>query len=260
MRMESGDCVIGGCPIEWAAASDAGRERAENEDRFLVEAEVGLFLVSDGMGGHRGGAVASEIVAQDLPVMIENRLHRLRKGTVRSIRSILKSTIMEQNRQLQMEADSESGYKGMGTTVVVTLIRGARVYAANLGDSRMYRFFGGKLRQMTKDHSVISELIDKGKIEPEEAENHAAQGEITHYVGMEEKATAFVRSFAARKGERYLLCTDGLTDMVDDKRICEILCAEQSPTSCCEKLIQEANSAGGVDNITVVLIDYATSN
>ena len=110
----------------WGAASDVGKVREENEDSFVVEAEVGLFLVADGMGGHRGGALASKIVAEDLPVMIETRLAKLRGHSVRAIRAMLKRTIVEQNRQLQMEGTSEAGYKGMGATVVVTLLRDGR--------------------------------------------------------------------------------------------------------------------------------------
>ena len=158
----------------WGAASDVGKVRDENEDSLVVEAEVGLFLVSDGMGGHRGGALASKIVAEDLPVMIETRLAKLRGQSVRAIRAMLKRTIAEQNRQLQMEGTSEAGYKGMGATVVVALLRDGRAYAANMGDSRLYLFRKGRLSQRSRDHSVVSGLLRRGQIDAEEAQNHDA--------------------------------------------------------------------------------------
>ena len=243
-------------PFRWAAASDIGKEREENEDTFVVEAEVGLFLVSDGMGGHRGGEIASKIVTEDLSVMIETNLDKLKVGTARTIRSIFKHAIIEQSKQLQLESTSESGYRDMGATLVMVLLRDGRAYVGNLGDSRMYRFRGGRLVQLTKDHSVISELLDKGHIEPEEAESHEAQGQITRYVGMEEKAKPHVRSFGVKKGDRFLLCTDGLTDMVNNKEIGSILRKQEDCRSACEALVKAANAVGGHDNITVVVIDW----
>ena len=243
-------------PFSWGAASDKGKVRTENQDSFLVEPEIGLFLVSDGMGGHRGGALASKIVAEDLPVMIETGLGKLKVRNRRTIRALFKKTITEQSRQLRMEGTSEAGYKDMGATVVIAMLYKGRAYIANSGDSRMYRLGKGKLTQLTKDHSVVSELLDKGKIEPEEAQNHSAAGEITHYIGMEEKVTPYVRTFMLKKADRFLLCTDGLTDMVSDKEIASILTSEENCQSVCEKLVGAANAAGGDDNITVVVMDW----
>jgi serine/threonine protein phosphatase PrpC len=242
--------------FRWGAASDTGKVREKNEDSFLIEAEAGLFLVADGMGGHRGGELAANIVAEDFPVMIENRLGQLRSSSPRAIRSLLKKTISEQNRQLLLEGDSETGYKGMGATLVVALLKEGRAYIANLGDSRIYRLRKNRLRQLTKDHSVVSELVDKGKIKPEEAENHADAGRITGYVGMEEEVTSCVRSFMLSKGDRLLLCTDGLTTMVPDKRIAEMLQNHPDSQTACETLVNAANAAGGHDNITAVVIDW----
>jgi len=242
-------------PFRWAAASDIGKVRRENEDSFFVEPEVGLFLVTDGMGGHRGGALASNIVAEDLPVMIENKLAEIRSSGPWAMRSLFKRTIVQQSRQLQMEAESETGYKGMGTTLVLALLRDGRAYIANLGDSRIYRIRNNKFLQLTKDHSVVSELLEKGKIDSVEAQNHTDAGQITHYMGMEEKVTPFVRTFTLKKADRLLLCTDGLTDMVEDKSIAAILASQADCQSACDALIAAANSAGGCDNITVVLVD-----
>lgn len=242
-------------PFQWAGATDKGKVREENEDAFWVEPELGLFVVSDGMGGHRGGELASSIVIQDLPVMVETRIHKLQTETPRSIRSVFKKTIIQQNLQLHMEGHSESGYKDMGATLAMLMLRKGRAYIANLGDSRIYRLRNSKLKQLTRDHSVVSELIEKGKIEPSEADNHHAQGQITHYVGMEKKPAPHVKTFMTKKADRFCLCSDGLTDMVDDKTIHQTLSDEKDCHKACQLLIEHANKAGGHDNITAVIVD-----
>jgi serine/threonine protein phosphatase PrpC len=191
-----------------------------------------------------------------LPVMIEVRLDKLRVGSPAAIRSLFKKAIREQSRQLNLEGTSETGFKDMGATLVVALLKNNRAYIANLGDSRIYRFRNRRLVQLTKDHSVVSELLDKGRIKPEEAQNHEAQGEITHYVGMEDKARPHIRSFQLKNGDRLLLCTDGLTDSIDDKTIAAILAKKQQCKEACQALVDAANDAGGHDNITVVIADW----
>jgi serine/threonine protein phosphatase PrpC len=164
--------------------------------------------------------------------------------------------ITEQSRQLQMEGTSGSGYKGMGATLAMILVRDARVYIGSVGDSRIYRFRKGALLQLTKEHSVVSELLSAGKIEPQEAQDHPAQGQLTHYIGMDEKVKPFVRSFAVKDRDRLILCSDGLTDMVDNKLIARILADTDDAQTACDVLIKSANEAGGIDNITVIVIDF----
>jgi protein phosphatase len=256
MEEQLHDAIISSLPFRWGALSDIGKVREENEDTFWVEPELGLFLVSDGMGGHRGGGLASKIVTEDLPAMIETKLDRLKVGRPEAIRRLFKKAIVEQSKQLLMEAESESGFKGMGATLVMVLLRKGRAYIGNLGDSRVYRFRKGRLLQLTKDHSVVSELLDEGHIEPEDVENHEAQGEITHYVGMEEKARPYVRAFGLKEGDRLLLCTDGLTDAVNDEVIAAILSDKGNCDEACKVLVDAANAAGGHDNITVIIADW----
>ena len=245
--------------FRWGAETHVGMDRQENQDNFFADPEPALFLVSDGMGGHKGGALASGIVAEDLPVMIENALDRLKVGTPRTIRALLERMIAEQSKQLQLEGTSESGFRDMGATLVIVLLRKGRCFVANIGDSRAYRLRKGRMVQLTRDHSVISELIEKGRIEPEEAANHHARGQITRYVGMEEKARSHVRSFTLKKGDRLLLCTDGLTDMLDDSKIATILKAEPEPQAACKSLVSATNKAGGHDNVTALVIDWLGS-
>jgi serine/threonine protein phosphatase PrpC len=245
--------------FRWGAKTHVGMERQENQDSFFADPEPALFLVSDGMGGHRGGAIAAGIVVEDLPVMIENALDRLKVGTPRTVRSLLKRMIAEQSKQLQLEGISETGYKDMGATLVIALLRKGRCFVANIGDSRAYLLRNGRMVQLTRDHSVVSELVEKGRIEPEEAVNNDAWGQITRYIGMEEKARSHVRSFTLKKADRILLCTDGLTDMLDDAKIAAILTADTDPQAACESLVAAANKAGGYDNVTALLIDWVGS-
>jgi serine/threonine protein phosphatase PrpC len=242
--------------FNWGAETHIGKQREENQDSFFADPEPALFLVSDGIGGHRGGALASGIVAEDLPVMIENALDRLKVGSPRTLRVLLKKLIAEQSKQVQLEGTSETGFLDMGATLVIALLRQGRCFVANIGDSRAYRLRKGRLVQLTRDHSVVSELIEKGHIEPEEAADHEARGQITRYIGMEEKARSYVRSFTLKKGDRILLCTDGLTDMVTDKDIAAILKAETDPHAVCKLLVAAANKAGGHDNVTTLVIDW----
>jgi len=242
--------------FRWGADTHVGMQREENQDSFFADPEPALFLVSDGMGGHKGGAIASGIVAEDLPVMIENALDKLKVGTPRAVRSLLERMIAEQSKQLQLEGTSETGFRDMGATLVIVLLRKGRCFVANLGDSRAYRLRKDRMAQITRDHSVVSELIEKGHIEPEEAVNHEALGQITRYVGMEAKARSHVRSFALKKDDRLLLCTDGLTDMLDDAKIVAILKAETDPQAACKSLVAAANKAGGHDNVTTLVIDW----
>lgn len=243
-------------PLRWSAASDIGKVRDENQDVFFVGDELALFLVSDGIGGHQGGALASKIIAEDLPVIIDTGLDKLRAHSPRAIRSLFKKAVVEQSKQLQMEGTSETGYRGMGATLVMALLRDNRAYIANVGDSRLYLFRKGRLSQRSRDHSVVAGLLRQGRIEPMEAENHFAQGQLTHYVGMEEKTFAYVRTFMLKEGDRLLLCTDGLTDMIGDGNIAMILQREVDCQAACEALVSAANAAGGYDNVTVLVIDW----
>ncbi len=242
--------------LRWGAATDIGKVRQENQDAFAVEPEAGLFLVADGMGGHRGGKQAARMVAQDLPPAIELAIDRLRGRSARSIKRVLKRIIARQNRHVHLEGDSEAGYVGMGATLVVTLLLNDRIYVANVGDSRIYRWRNGRLRQLSEDHSLVSELLEAGHITPEEVETHDAVGVVTQYMGMPEGVEPTVCSLTLAPGDWFLLCTDGLTDMVDEAAITQVLSIPADPQVVCETLVTMANEAGGYDNITVLAIHW----
>ena len=251
--------IFGKLKFIWGTATDKGKVREENEDSFHVEPEIGLFIVSDGMGGHLGGSLASKIVTDDLPVIIETGLDKLRSTSQRSVRRLFKKAVGEQSKQLWLEGCSESGYKDMGATLVMVMFFEERIYIANLGDSRIDRFRNNKLLQMSKDHSVVSELIRNGIIDSSEAETHGTQGQITKYIGMETPERPFVRTFILKKSDRFLLCTDGLTDLVSDNEIAEVLTIYTDPNRVCKTLVEKANNLGGHDNITTVIVDWVGS-
>lgn len=242
--------------FEWAFRTDTGLCRSQNEDSFIIEPEIGLFLLSDGMGGHRGGEIASSFVSETLSVRIETGLYQLRSMKSRAVRRFLSKAVTCHNREVHVEGISESGIKGMGATLVLCLIQNGRAYIANLGDSRLYRLRNGKLTRLTKDHTVISEMIEQGTASADAAFAHEYSGIITQYMGMEEQADPHVRSFKLKYGDRLLLCSDGLTDMLDDQEIKDIINPANNLDDAVETLVDEANRAGGHDNITTLLIEW----
>lgn len=248
--------VFKGLPFAWAALTDPGQSRDKNEDTFLIEPEIGLFLVSDGMGGHPGGEIASDFVSQNLSVRIENALHSLRSQSPRAIRYLLNHSICYHNREVRWEGRSQSGYHNMGATVILCLLSGERAYVANLGDSRLYRLRKNRFIQISHDHSVVNELIEAGHLDPNNAEEHACNGQITQYMGMDEPAQPYIRSFQLYPKDRLLLCSDGLTDMLSDNAIEAILSQDIPPQEAVRLLVEQSNQAGGYDNITVIVIDW----
>jgi len=244
-------------PLQWGAATDIGNVRERNEDALVTEAHIGLFGVVDGMGGHPGGDVAARIVAEGLPALIRRELKTIETRQPRALRRWLQGCISEQSRQLCFQGLSTAGLEGMGATLALLLVVDHRAYAANLGDSRIYRLRAGRLTFVSEDHSVVGELLAKGEIGPREARSHCARGLLTQYVGMAEEARPYVRSFALQPDDRFLLCTDGLTDMVDEDGITEILGAHENAQQAAETLVQRANDGGGLDNTTVAVVDWS---
>jgi protein phosphatase len=238
-----------------ASVTDVGRVRGHNEDAYLVDAEHGLFVVSDGMGGQQAGALASQVVVKVLPRLIRERIARLRRPTSERIQQALRDAIVELSRQLHQESTSQLGLKGMGATVVVALVRGRCLHIAHMGDSRAYLFRKGSLTQLTEDHSVVGILLRSEQITPEEAKTHPARSQLSRYVGIEGEVHPDARSMGLVKGDRLILCTDGLTGMVSDAEIAAVLKERSEPQEACRALVDAANKAGGTDNITVVVLN-----
>jgi serine/threonine protein phosphatase PrpC len=246
-------------PSPWsvraACISDVGRVREHNEDRWLIDFERMLFIVSDGMGGHQAGEVASEAVVKVLPPMIEQYMVRVRPSSSKMIEQVLQRAIRELSQRLRTEGKKRVGLQGMGATLVLAWLRGEVAYLAHMGDSRIYLFRNEKLISLTQDHSIVALLVRHGDITPEEARNHPARGRLSRYVGMKDDVPPDVRTIRPQQGDRLLLCSDGLTGMVLDAQIEELLQANPETEAACQALVTAANEAGGTDNITVLVVN-----
>ncbi|HEX8911324.1 MAG TPA: Stp1/IreP family PP2C-type Ser/Thr phosphatase [Humisphaera sp.] len=256
-----------------AGLTDTGRVRPGNEDAWAVDASQGLYIVADGMGGHAAGEIAARLVVESLPKMVRKRVPgggNAGDGSVdgdspaaaghpptsAALARRLRSAVSRLSRDVYETAMTEPGLRGMGATVVAAMVRGSEAVVVHMGDSRAYLLRGGKLKLLTKDHSVVQALIDAGQITPEEAETHPARNRITASVGMPGDPTPDSKRVDLQPGDKLLLCTDGLAGMIPDEEIRGLLDRRESPAAACQTLIDAANAAGGHDNITAVVIEF----
>lgn len=253
--------------IEFASVSDKGRKRPHNEDSSVTDTGVGLALVADGMGGYKAGEVASAIAAKSvLDGMRENdgkpRARRAGpEGQASSAEALLiRECIQAANRHIFDTAHSIPQCHGMGTTIVAALFSDGRVTLAHVGDSRIYRFRDGELKQVTNDHSLVQELIDRGFFTPEEAQANTPKNLVTRALGIDEQVEVDVQEMETLPGDIFLLCSDGLNDMVTDEEIRLTLSKYSANLSqAAHELVRQANEGGGKDNVSVVLARPRTS-
>jgi len=252
--------------FEFAAATDVGRKRDHNEDALLVLPEHNVAVVCDGMGGHDAGEVASGIgvetvrrffeLAGDLEATWPFRYDRSKdEGT--NLLSVAAQWANQRIREATDAGGNTAGKRGMGTTFVGCVVRGRKAWFGWVGDSRGYVFRRGELHATTQDHSLLNELIRTGRLSEEEIENFQHKNVITRALGMADQMEVDVSSWDLEPGDVCMVCCDGLTGMVPDARIAEILSQEQDLQAACQRLVDEANEAGGVDNITVALVRYS---
>jgi serine/threonine protein phosphatase PrpC len=229
---------------EHYSGSDTGLQRRANEDSLLTRSP--LFVVADGMGGAQAGEVASRIAVE----CFDGGL-----GDTSTPEQSLQAHALAANTRIYELAQDDPNHAGMGTTLTAVYVGEHDVAIAHVGDSRAYCLRDGELLRLTDDHSLVDELIRQGRLTPEEAEDHPQRSIITRALGPEAVVEVDTRSFGARPGDVYLLCSDGLTTMVNEARLAEILLAHAtSLRDAGEALIAEANQAGGRDNITVILL------
>jgi serine/threonine protein phosphatase PrpC len=226
-----------------SARSDTGRQRPGNEDSYWVSSP--LFVLADGMGGAQAGEVASRMAVEvfagglpDGPGSHEERLAEL---------------VAEANMRVHALAQSDEAHAGMGTTLTAAYVGAEDLALAHVGDSRFYVLRDGELQQLTDDHSLVGELVRRGQISAEEAEDHPQRSIITRALGIEDEVVVDHLTWPVRDGDVFLLCSDGLTGMVSDDRVAEIVNAAPSLRQAAQALIHAANEAGGRDNITVIL-------
>jgi protein phosphatase len=227
--------------VEQTFRTDTGRQRDANEDSYFAESPV--FAVADGMGGAQAGEVASRLAAESFDTV--------QRGT-ESPEAYLKAIAKTANARIHRVSQSDKSRSGMGTTLTAALLEGDEVGLAHVGDSRAYLLRDGELKLLTSDHSLVEELRRQGRLTDEQAEDHPQRSIITRALGPERDVEVDTMTYRARPGDVYLLCSDGLTTMVKEDRIAEILHEYRTLDEAADRLIAEANEAGGRDNITVV--------
>ena len=249
--------------------SDVGRVRKHNEDDALVMSEERVYVVADGMGGHACGEVASRLSVEAIAEFysdptLTKRLREIYRelracGETDGLASFheyrLRSAVEFGNRQIFLQASQDERFNDMGTTIVSVSFSGSRVYVAYVGDSRVYRYRDDELVQLTEDHSLANEFIRLNVLRKEDLPSFPYKNVIVKALGLQEEVEVDSFYRTARPGDRFLLCSDGLTDLVGDEEIATILMDEPTAVSATEALVSHALHLGGVDNVTVLVVD-----
>lgn len=240
-----------------AGLTDAGCVREQNEDAFLADADKGLFIVADGMGGRHGGDVASRRVVEILPGLVWQNLAAAKIDHSSAILAGLEDAVMETSRAVRAEGEKWFECLGMGAAMVAVLLTGHHAHIVHMGDSRAYLLRGNGLRQLTQDHSIVEALLRHGEISPQEAIDHPARGRLTRFAGMEPAAEPAGQTIEVRSGDRFLVCTDGLWGTIENATIGDILSLRDDCAAICQALITAGKAAGGDDNLTALVVDVA---
>ncbi len=240
--------------------TDVGVKRTNNEDNYLINEELGLYVVCDGMGGHAGGEFASAIAVntvEEVLTSVELRPDELgvdaeEDGPVEVTREKLRYAIRLAGKRIFQKAQEEPEYKGMGTTCLVLLVDGGNAFIAHVGDSRGYVVREGRIEQLTEDHSLVNQHIKAGLITPEQAKTHKLKNIITRSLGYMEDVEIDIQVRAIRRGDRFAMCSDGLSNLVETSEIGEAA-LDYGPQEACRRLIETACDRGGDDNITIIV-------
>ena len=226
--------------------------RSGNEDNFTVDASPtrGIFIVADGMGGHAAGEVASEMAVR----IVQRELSPVRDLDGEDVVQMVATALKRANRAIHDRTLTETDKQGMGTTVSALLLAGTRYLIGQVGDSRVYLYRDGVLTQLTKDHSYVQEQVDAGFLTPEQARYHPYSNVITRCVGAGQDVEPDIYRGETRLDDLFLVASDGLTGMVEDRRLAQLLGSRAEPERKVQSLISEANGRGGLDNITAILV------
>ena len=247
--------------LEFFSVTDTGRARRNNEDSVALDEAGRIAVLADGMGGYNAGEVASGMASERVKSELAQRLKPLgATPTDAEIKTALLDAVDSANREVYDAAMSHPEYAGMGTTLVVALYRGERLWLGHIGDSRGYRFRNGHLEQLTRDHSLLQEQIDAGLITAEQAAYSMHKNLVTRAVGVDELVDLEIHDYPVEPGDLLLMCSDGLSDMLSDEQIEQLLRTNDSLPAAGTMLVQAANAAGGRDNIAVILARAKAGN
>ena len=236
--------------------TDVGLDRDNNEDYFLVDPLKNLFIVADGMGGHNAGEVASLNATEAVNDHLTPKILAEIKGDRIKINDELNDCLYIANQKILDMAENNVSYQGMGCTLVVALVERGALHTGHVGDARAYLCDANGINLLTTDHSKVMELVEAGQMTLEEARQSPLKNELSQAIGSPLPIIPDYNFTALKNGDKVLLCSDGLWDMLADEEICRIVNQAQPAKSICEELVKKANDAGGHDNITVVVFEY----
>ena len=236
-----------------AGLSDIGQVRQNNEDVWAEEPSIGLYVLADGMGGHQAGEIAARETATSLCRALKRKNILSQNYSLSDLHDLLKRAIIHVNGLVYKMGRSKTELRGMGTTLCCLLFHPKGLVFAHVGDSRIYRMRAGKFEQLTKDHSLLRDLVEQGKLNDNQATDFIYKNIITKAIGTESKVDPTVKQCNVMMEDTYLMCSDGLTDLIAAKEIGEILSNSSSHEAAIKELISRANAEGGRDNITVVI-------
>lgn len=240
--------------------TDKGMKRDHNEDDLYFSDELGIFIVSDGVGGHQAGEMASSMAVSLLPDYVRELKKRMEKLSLNEINNEIKKIFLKLNREVFEKSMEKDEYRGMGCTIVLAFTYDKFIYIANIGDSRAYLLRKHLFKQITIDHSLVGNLVLIGQISPSDARKHPMKHIITKHIGMEEDVFPDIYRIPFIDGDRILLATDGLNDMLSDRAIAKRLAKDDDLETISRDLVDMANRNGGEDNITVLIIQKGKFN
>lgn len=237
--------------------TDVGVKRTNNEDNFLINEEMNLFVVCDGMGGHVGGEFASAIAVNTVEEVLASLEMRIQSDSedmdrVEIVREKLRYAVRLAGKRIYEKATEEPEYKGMGTTCLALVVDGANAFLGHVGDSRGYLVRDGRIEQLTEDHSLVNEKIKAGLLTPEQARTHKLKNIITRSLGYMEDVEVDLVVRAVRRGDLFVLCSDGLSNLVETGEIGEVV-LDLPPQKAAHRLVELACERGGDDNVTTVV-------
>ena len=237
--------------------TDVGQERQKNEDCYLIinnDERIRLFAVADGMGGHKGGEVASSLAMEIVKDYFYNHWEQLLEVSSESIKKFITEMFRKANKKVWESSFYNKNLNGMGTTLTVALLIANHLIIGHIGDSRAYLVSEAGLWQLTEDHSYVQKLVNENQLEAGEESNHPQRNILTRALGTDRVVDVDIHYYSVKENDYILLCTDGLTRIVSDMEIKDLILTKKSPSESVEELIKMANARGGPDNITALLV------